>query len=250
MHMEKKNQRKTIDRAIYILIGAMLLCMLLVSVLTATLRRGERHQSVDTTAEETTGDVKGGRDTASDSRDNVKVPAKETSAPETEKARPSVTPETEEQVQVSVGIRYYVLPVEGSVSKPYEMDVPVYSTTMNDYRAHTGVDIAAPVGSTVVAVEDGTVCRVWNDPMMGSCVSVDHGDSIISTYMNLTADTAEGIEVGAKVTQGQPLGAIGETSLTEIAEEAHLHLEMKVGGDFVDPIEYLGIEGLDEVYEG
>lgn len=250
--MEKKNKNKTIDKAIYILIGAMILCMLLVTVLTATLRRAGNHLNEVTTGPDTTAqaDVGNNKQTLSEIEDTTRVSDNGASEDTTEIARPSVSPEPKEDTPVSVGIRYYVVPVEGSVSKAYEVDVPVYSVTMNDYRAHTGVDISAAVGSTVVAVENGTVCRVWNDPMMGSSVSIDHGDNIVSTYMNLGPEIASGIEVGKQVLQGQPLGTIGETSLTEISEEPHLHLEMKVGSEYVDPIKYMGIEGLNTVYEG
>ena len=57
-------------------------------------------------------------------------------------------------------------------SKDFEIDIPVYSLTMNDYRAHTGIDIAASLGSEVVAASSGIVCRVWSDPMMGQSVTI------------------------------------------------------------------------------
>jgi len=239
--MEKKAKKKTIDTVIYILIGAMLLCMLLVAILTATFKKGEKVPETEAASE--------GMDIIPErlyGTESVKKDIETTIPPsvttkDTGKSAPSSNPKPSDDIPVSVRAREYILPVEGNVSKEFEIDVPVYSLTMNDYRAHTGVDIMADVGSEVISVEDGTVCKVWNDPMMGKCVSVDHGDGIISTYMNLAVDTAPGIEPGVKLSRGQTIGAVGETSLTEIAEEPHLHLEMKVNGKIVDPMDYLGI---------
>ena len=133
------------------------------------------------------------------------------------------------------------MPVVGTVAKNFEIDVPVYSLTMNDYRAHTGVDIAASIGDEVVSASSGTVCKIWNDPLMGRCVTIDHGDDIYTTYMNLAEESAAELEVGARLSMGQSIGAIGESAIIEIAEEPHLHLEMKVNGNYVDPLEYMGI---------
>ena len=129
------------------------------------------------------------------------------------------------------------MPVNGFISKAFEVDVPVWSATMCDYRAHTGADIASPVGSEVIASSSGRVCKVWNDPMMGRAVTIDHGDDIYTTYMNLGEDLL--VSVGDKVGMGQAIGAVGTSSLTEVAEEPHIHLEMKIGGKYVDPLEYM-----------
>ena len=248
--MERKSKKMSVNTTIYILIGAMLVCILLVTALTAALRRGKGNPvKTGTDSGISVTDFAGGR---SNNEENIVKPRTEASeSKETAKASiPGNSEKTQDDTPVSVGIRYYVLPVEGSVSKAFEIDVPVYSMTMNDYRAHTGVDFTAPIGSEVLCVENGTVCKVWNDPMMGKCISVDHGDSIVSTYMNLSEQLASELEIGTRVSKGQQLGTVGETSLIEIAEEPHLHLEMKVGGEYVDPIEYMGVEGIYAEYEG
>lgn len=252
--MENRSKKNSIDLVIYILIAAMLVGMVAVSVFTVVSRRS-RQTPVDSIPEADTTDGET-EITSPDSGDaetkkpDGKKPEAVTSQKNTEtKEQESASVNKPTEVPTSTGIRYYVIPVDGAVSKAFEIDIPVYSLTMNDYRAHTGVDLAAAVGSEVICVAGGNICRVWNDPMMGKCVSVDHGDSIVSTYMNLSEELASGIEVGAKVLQGQPLGAVGETSLVEIAEEPHLHLEMKVNGKVVDPIEFMGIEAVGAVYE-
>ncbi len=131
------------------------------------------------------------------------------------------------------------LPVSaGVLSKRHSIDTQVFSPTLNDYRIHLGVDISTEAEAPVSAVADGKVAQLWEDPMMGWCVAVEHAGESVSVYKNLSADFAEGIEAGATVKAGQLLGHVGDTAMVEIAEEPHLHLELTVKGLQVDPLEY------------
>jgi len=129
----------------------------------------------------------------------------------------------------------FVLPVVGDISIDFSDTVPVFSQTMNDYRTHLGVDISASLGSDVVAVADGTVTNVWEDPFMGTCVSIEHSGNALSIYKNLDPSVKDGIIIGASVKSGDVIGAIGESAMNEIAEEPHLHYELKVDNKHVDP---------------
>ena len=254
--MENKIRKKSINTVIYLLLAAMLVCVLFVSIYTvASKRPGAKTDDVtsapDTTTEKTsvTTDASVSTDAAvtDDSADiDVDVDADDEPVDaEVEDTLP--TAETgDEELPVTVDVRYFVSPVAGMTSKDFEIDIPVYSLTMNDCRAHTGVDIAASLGSEVVAASSGVVCRVWSDPMMGQSVTIDHGDEIYTTYMNLSPEIAEGITVGAKVTMGQIIGSVGDTSLTEIAEEPHLHFEIKVDGQYADPLDYIAVSEIPE----
>lgn len=254
--MENKIRKKSINTVIYLLLAAMLVCVLFVSIYTvASKRPGAKTDDVtsapDTTTEKTsvTTDASISTDAAvtDDSADiDVDVDADDEPVDaEVEDTLP--TAETgDEELPVTVDVRYFVSPVAGMASKDFEIDIPVYSLTMNDYRAHTGIDIAASLGSEVVAASSGIVCRVWSDPMMGQSVTIDHGDEIYTTYMNLSPEIPEGITVGAKVTMGQTIGSVGDTSLTEIAEEPHLHFEIKVDGQYADPLDYIAVSDIPE----
>ena len=129
----------------------------------------------------------------------------------------------------------FVLPVMGELGVDFSDTVPVFSQTMNDYRTHLGVDIMASLGSDVVAVADGTVTNVWDDPFMGTCVSIEHSGNAVSIYKNLAPEVKDGIIIGASVKSGDVIGAIGESAMNEIAEEPHLHYELKVDNKHVDP---------------
>ena len=133
----------------------------------------------------------------------------------------------------------YYFPVEGEVIKNYSMDALVYSDTMKDYRVHSGIDIASPVGSEVIAFTDGVVSAVSDDYFNGMTVVITHEQGVVSYYMNLDPTLAEGIEVGAEVLAGQPVGYVGTTARIEALEPAHLHFEMRVNGVAVNPLDYV-----------
>ena len=121
---------------------------------------------------------------------------------------------------------------------------------MNDYRTHAGIDISAPAGNAVVALTDGVVLDVWNDPMMGMCLSIDHGDGLVSVYKNLDVMFPSGITKGASVKAGQTVASVGNTCLIELADTDHLHFEVKLNGKHVDPAGYIDMRALSGVDEG
>lgn len=169
--------------------------------------------------------------------ETLPLPSESTTLPETQQPDPPVS-------DVSGVLPTFCAPVNGTLTKHHDAETQVFSNTMNDYRVHLGVDIEAQVGSPVYAAADGTIAEVWEDPLMGQCVAVQHGGDAISIYKNLAAEMAEGIEAGAKVTSGQLLAYVGETAMAEMADEPHLHFEMTVADLQVDPLEYLDEEAV------
>ena len=127
----------------------------------------------------------------------------------------------------------------GTVVKPHSPDDPIYSNTMLDYRTHLGIDVAAASYSEVYALYDGTVENIWEDVMLGHCLTVNHGNGLRSTYKNLFGSYPAGVEIGATVKAGQAVGYVGDSAMMEIADEPHLHFEMSLDGETVDPADYL-----------
>lgn len=149
----------------------------------------------------------------------------------------------------------FVLPVSGAMTKGHDLTLQVFSNTMQDYRVHNGIDIASTLGSPVYAAAAGTVSAIWEDISYGTCISVAHGGDCITYYKNLSPVLAEGITVGVEVKQGQLIAAVGESAMVEIADEPHLHFELSMGGEYVDPTEYfdsasVAILDRDTAYEG
>lgn len=130
-----------------------------------------------------------------------------------------------------------VSPLEGEILAAFSMDRLVYNETLEDWRTHDGVDIAAAVGDTVLAARSGTVYAVNNDPLMGTTVVIDHADGCRTTYANL--QTNPDVSEGDKVSAGQIIGAVGETAAAEAAQGPHLHFSASKNGTPMDPAEYL-----------
>lgn len=133
----------------------------------------------------------------------------------------------------------FIKPVDGDISKNHSGSDLVYSETMNDYRTHSGIDIAAPEGTTVLSSEGGTIVSIENHPLWGTTVEIEHANGFETCYKNLADSLPEGIETGSYVSSGGIIGVVGSTALVEIGEKPHLHFEMSVNGIPVDPTEYL-----------
>ena len=132
----------------------------------------------------------------------------------------------------------FVSPVVGEITKGHSLEVPVFSNTLNEWRVHTGVDISADEGSSVYAAATGTVTNVYNDPFLGKSVEITHNGNIVSIYSNLDNNGVT-VKIGDKVKSGDKIGVIGDTSLSELADEPHLHFVIKVDGVSVNPLDYL-----------
>ncbi len=136
--------------------------------------------------------------------------------------------------------RIYMAPVNSEeILKGFTVEELVYSTTMNDYRTHTGIDYACNVGDAVCALTDGVVESIHADPLMGQTIVLNHGGGLKSVYQNLSLEIPEGILAGTEVHAGDLIGAVGDTALIECAEESHLHFEIREDDVCVDPTEYL-----------
>lgn len=145
----------------------------------------------------------------------------------------STVPKQEEQANTSV-VQGYILPLKGGVLNAYSGDNMVKSKTLNDWVMHTGMDISAAVSTPVKAMSGGKVESIENDTMWGTTVTIKHTNGMISQYSNLKS--AVNVKVNQTVSMGTVLGAVGETSDIERAEESHLHFAVKKDGSWVDPM--------------
>ena len=70
---------------------------------------------------------------------------------------------------------------------------------------------------------------------------VDHGSDVKSIYSNLENNDLLA-KVGAKVSAGDIIGTVGDSAISELAEEPHLHFEITLANESVDPLEYFSDE--------
>ncbi|MFP5077397.1 M23 family metallopeptidase [Rhizobium sp. YIM 134829] len=100
-------------------------------------------------------------------------------------------------------------------------------------RMHTGVDWAAPRGTPIIAAGNGTVEKAgWDSGGYGNQTLIRHANGYVSSYNHQSA-IAKGVKPGARVVQGQVIGWVGTTGLST---GPHLHYELIVNGNRVDPL--------------
>ncbi|MGL5439399.1 MAG: murein hydrolase activator EnvC family protein [Filifactoraceae bacterium] len=100
-------------------------------------------------------------------------------------------------------------------------------------NTHTGLDIAAPKGTNVLAASDGVVIASGYAGSYGNRVMIDHGGGIVTLYGH---NSALVVQKGAKVKRGTVIAKVGTTGSST---GNHLHFEVRVNGKFVDPRKYL-----------
>lgn len=118
----------------------------------------------------------------------------------------------------------YVWPTRGSITSPYGYRWG---------RLHTGIDIANDTGTPVMAARRGRVAFAGWRGGYGYAVLVDHGQGVHSLYGHL-ADFA--VQAGNYVQPGQVIGYVGSTGYST---GPHLHFEVIVNGQPVDPLDLL-----------
>lgn len=128
-------------------------------------------------------------------------------------------------------------PVEGKVLWKFAMDSLLYSSTLDQWTTHSGIDIGCRKGTEVVSVLPGTVEEVYEDARLGMTVVVSHTEKRSTVYANLAEDIP--VKAGDKVKAGETIGTVGDTAVTECGEEPHLHFEFIVNNAFVDPVDYI-----------
>ncbi|MDO8644399.1 MAG: peptidoglycan DD-metalloendopeptidase family protein [bacterium] len=100
------------------------------------------------------------------------------------------------------------------------------------FKQHLGTDYAAPVGTPVWAIAEGRVMERTYNPFNGRYIVVKHPNGYSSYYLHLSR-YQKGVVVGKRVQQKELIGYVGTTGRSS---GPHLHLSMKYGGQFIDPL--------------
>jgi murein DD-endopeptidase MepM/ murein hydrolase activator NlpD len=125
------------------------------------------------------------------------------------------------------------VPVQGAVlTSP--MSKARFHPILRVVRPHPGVDLAAPLGTPVMATADGVVSYTFRNPSYGLGLDIDHGGGTFTRYTHLSAVDVRG---GERVVRGQIIGKVGQTGR---ATGPHLHYETYIGFTRVDPLQTFG----------
>ncbi len=104
---------------------------------------------------------------------------------------------------------------------------------------HPGMDLVAPTGTSILAAAGGRVIHAGRMPGYGNTVEIDHGNGFITRYAH--ASKIE-VRVGQRVQPREPIAKVGSTGRST---GPHLHFEVRVGGQAVDPDDYLALFATD-----
>ncbi len=143
------------------------------------------------------------------------------------------TTKTEEKVKDPE----FKMPVTGEIMKEFANNKLVYSSTLDVWSTHNGVDIKADKTTVVTASADGKVVSIKNDPRYGLTIIIEHVNGYKTVYANLLS--TEFVVEGENVKQGQGIGTVGNTASFEISDEPHLHFELLKNNEQQDPELYL-----------
>ncbi len=164
-------------------------------------------------------------------------PSAKPSASAAPSATPAPTPAPSPSPSLAPASRVFTWPVNGAVIAPFSVEALAYDETMRDWRVHEGIDVFAAEGTRVLAAAAGTVSEVYSDELMGTTMTVDHGQGLVSVYSNLAPETAA--SAGDEVFTGDIIGAVGSDAAAESGRDSHLHFAMYKDGKPVDPEGYL-----------
>lgn len=125
------------------------------------------------------------------------------------------------------GIKLAYIPISGTITSRYGVSSSVRSSD------HTGLDIAASTGTPIKVVASGTVTFASEKGSYGNVVKVNHGNGIETWYAHTSKMY---VSEGEKVEAGSVIAAVGSTGNST---GPHLHFELRINGQHVNPQKYL-----------
>ncbi len=149
-------------------------------------------------------------------------------------------PEDENKVPVNQNLTFVMPLSEYTVLKDFSATELMLNKTLNQWEAHKAIDYLASEGAMVKAICAGKVTEVYTNYLDGTVVVVSHGDKLKSVYSSLGETTK--VSVGDNVTAGQEIGIVAASAKAEMADGAHLHLEVLLNNERVNPNTYFVAE--------
>lgn len=116
---------------------------------------------------------------------------------------------------------------------------PIYKTL----KFHSGMDFSANVGTPVYVTGNGKVVQAGWDGLYGKCIVIDHGFGYTTRYAHLNKIS---VKVGQQVKRGETIGEVGSTGKST---GPHLHYEVHVKGQVVNPVNYYFMDLTADEYD-
>lgn len=149
----------------------------------------------------------------------------------------TVTTTKKETIDPEKEVISFVKPVEGQVIKEFSKDKLLYSKTLGIWKTHKGVDISAKIGTEIKSAERGKVTNIYDDSLYGTTIEITHRQGYVTKYSNLDENVL--VKLNDEIDKGQKVGRIGQTAISEIEDDPHLHFEMYIYEEVKNPLEYI-----------
>lgn len=142
-------------------------------------------------------------------------------------------PENATMENLQLGLEETAAPVMAPVSSPYGWrEHPIEGVE----KFHTGIDLAAGYGTAIGAFADGTVDYIGESPVYGEYLQIRHAGGVTSFYAHCSKLC---VQQGQTVKMGEKVAEVGDTGE---ATGAHLHFEIRLNGELVNPAYYIKTE--------
>ncbi|MEG1409183.1 MAG: M23 family metallopeptidase [Terrisporobacter sp.] len=120
------------------------------------------------------------------------------------------------------------------VTREYSEKEPSYSSTLDVWEIHKGLDVKAKKGSKVKSIVSGKVTDVFEDEQHGVSVKLETKDKVTVVYANL--DSKLSIKKNQEIKDGDVIGKVGNTTSVESLDGPHVHLTATKDGKSLDPM--------------
>ena len=124
----------------------------------------------------------------------------------------------------------FIYPIQGRLTSPFGYRRDPFTGRKS---FHSGIDLAAPVGTPIKVILDGTVSLTSYSRIFGNYIIVTHSNGYQSLYGHVSAFNAK---KGQRVSQGQTIALVGNTGLST---GPHVHLSIYKNGNLIDPLSVL-----------
>lgn len=128
------------------------------------------------------------------------------------------------------GVMLWPVPASSRISSPYGTRKDPFT---GERVTHTGIDIPAAKGSSILAAADGTVTMATTNGGFGLCVKIDHGGGVLTLYGHCSKLL---VKKGQKVKKGDLIAQVGTTGRST---GNHLHFEVRINNKHTSPMPYL-----------
>ena len=159
------------------------------------------------------------------------------STPSTDEENTGNNDNKEENKPVDTKI-VFTMPVKSAqIIKNYTSSTVVFNQTLGVYTGHMGIDFGASAGEQVLSAYSGEVEKIETSYLQGTTVTINHGNGLKTVYNSI--DVNESLSEGQEVLTGDVIGYVSDNNRQEYKDGPHLHFEVLLNGERINPNEYL-----------